>query len=90
MTQGHQPVGFGLQQALADAPGARRAGVGWSHHHDALEAAFEQLKVGHRAGVAPPELRRDDCPLAKPAVGGRQGRLRVARVRFQLLAPAEK
>jgi hypothetical protein len=56
-TQGHQAVGFQLQQALRDAAYAQLGRVGWRDDQQALEAAGTQAKVGHHAGATDAQQR---------------------------------
>ena len=90
-TQGHQAVGFQLQQAQRDPAGAFGTGDLWCQHQDALEAIRSDLEVAQTPGMALPQLRTKQAHRllgiamhgGKPVTGALHALLRL--LRFQLV-----
>ena len=82
--QGHEAVGFQLQQALRNAASAAVAGARRRHHQDAFKTTVAQLKVGSHHGVRRvAHARGDHRVLAQPAARLFERLLRVAQIAVQ-------
>ena len=64
--QGHQSVGFDLEQALRNAPGPRLARAQGGHHQHALKAVIANPKFGKRARMSVAQQRSHHLRAPQP------------------------